>query len=169
MPENSHPDRIDSFEEKLRLLQDAWKRGDHDVARSLTHSLRDSAIQAQIDQAQKNLEDVQQSIVAKHEDAHAVSVKIEEEIGAVQVELEGIEAKKAEAMNELSGVQQEIAQAQEELNQLKLAQQKARNATTIALNEIQTVRDQALIEIAKQAKQKNVKLNKELLQGILTE
>lgn len=50
MPENSHPDRIDSFEEKLRLLQDAWKRGDHDVARSLTHSLRDSAIQAQIDQ-----------------------------------------------------------------------------------------------------------------------
>ena len=96
-------------------------------------------------------------------------MKIEEEIGAVQVELEGIEAKKAEAMNELSGVQQEIAQAQEELNQLKLAQQKARNATTIALNEIQTVRDQALIEIAKQAKQKNVKLNKELLQGILTE
>lgn len=40
-------DRTDSFEAKLQLLQDAWQRKDFDLARSLTHSLRDSVIQTQ--------------------------------------------------------------------------------------------------------------------------
>jgi metal-sulfur cluster biosynthetic enzyme len=31
----------------VRLLEEAWKRGDYDLARSLTHSLRDTVIQAQ--------------------------------------------------------------------------------------------------------------------------
>ena len=39
--------RTDSFEMKMRLLEEAWKRGDYDLARSLTHSLRDTAIQTQ--------------------------------------------------------------------------------------------------------------------------
>lgn len=40
-------DRSDSFEEKMKLLQAAWERKDFDLARSLTHSLRDSVIQTQ--------------------------------------------------------------------------------------------------------------------------
>lgn len=47
MPETTHADRTDSFEEKLRLIEAAWKRRDFRAARALTHSLRDSAIQAQ--------------------------------------------------------------------------------------------------------------------------
>jgi metal-sulfur cluster biosynthetic enzyme len=47
MPENSYPERTDDFGEKLRLLQEAWERKDFRVARALTHSLRDTAIQAQ--------------------------------------------------------------------------------------------------------------------------
>lgn len=39
--------RTDSFETKMRLLDEAWKRGDYDLARSLTHSLRDTVIQTQ--------------------------------------------------------------------------------------------------------------------------
>jgi metal-sulfur cluster biosynthetic enzyme len=39
--------RSDSFEAKLKLLQDAWERKDYDLARSLTHSLRDSVIRTQ--------------------------------------------------------------------------------------------------------------------------
>lgn len=42
--------RTDSFETKVRLLEEAWKRGDFDLARSLTHSLRDTVIQAQHEQ-----------------------------------------------------------------------------------------------------------------------
>lgn len=39
--------RTDSFETKMRLLQSAWECGDYDLARSLTHSLRDTVIQTQ--------------------------------------------------------------------------------------------------------------------------
>jgi metal-sulfur cluster biosynthetic enzyme len=39
--------RTDSFERKMELLEDAWKRGDYDLARSLTHSLRDTVLQTQ--------------------------------------------------------------------------------------------------------------------------
>lgn len=47
MTESTYADRTDSFEEKLRLLEAAWKRRDFRTARALSHSLRDSAIQAQ--------------------------------------------------------------------------------------------------------------------------
>lgn len=39
--------RTDSFEAKMQLLEEAWKRGDYDLARSLTHSLRDTVVQTQ--------------------------------------------------------------------------------------------------------------------------
>lgn len=42
--------RTDSFDTKMELLQSAWKSGDFDLARSLTHSLRDSVIQVQHEQ-----------------------------------------------------------------------------------------------------------------------
>lgn len=47
MTETTHVHRTDSFDEKLRLLEAAWTRRDFRAARALTHSLRDSAIQAQ--------------------------------------------------------------------------------------------------------------------------
>jgi metal-sulfur cluster biosynthetic enzyme len=50
MPETTHSERTDSFDEKLRLLQEAWRRGDYRVARSLAHSLRHSAMQAQAEE-----------------------------------------------------------------------------------------------------------------------
>lgn len=43
-------DRTDSFEIKMELLSEAWKRGDFDLARSLTHSLRDTVIQTQLEE-----------------------------------------------------------------------------------------------------------------------
>lgn len=43
--------RTDSFETKMKLLEAAWKRGDYDLARSLTHSLRDTVIQTQFEEA----------------------------------------------------------------------------------------------------------------------
>lgn len=43
-------DRTDSFETKMKLLEAAWQRGDFDLARSLTHSLRDTVIQTQLEQ-----------------------------------------------------------------------------------------------------------------------
>ncbi|MDA0660285.1 MAG: metal-sulfur cluster assembly factor [Planctomycetota bacterium] len=46
--ESTYADRVDSFEEKMKLLQDAWQRKDYHVARSLTHSIRDSVIQAEV-------------------------------------------------------------------------------------------------------------------------
>ena len=49
MPENAYSERTDDFDEKMRLLQEAWQRKDFHVARALTHSLRDTAIQAQTD------------------------------------------------------------------------------------------------------------------------
>ena len=47
MPELTYADRTDSFEEKLRLLEAAWRSKDYRLARSLAHSLRHSAMQAQ--------------------------------------------------------------------------------------------------------------------------
>ena len=43
----SAADRTDSFETKLKLLQQAWEKKDYDLARSLTHSLRDTVLQTQ--------------------------------------------------------------------------------------------------------------------------
>jgi len=40
-------ERTDSFETKLKLLEEAWKNKDFDLVRSLTHSIRDTAIQTQ--------------------------------------------------------------------------------------------------------------------------
>jgi metal-sulfur cluster biosynthetic enzyme len=40
-------ERNDRFEDKLKLLEAAWRNRDYEVVRALTHSLRDSAIQAQ--------------------------------------------------------------------------------------------------------------------------
>lgn len=39
--------RSDSFETKMRLLESAWEKRDFDLARSLTHSLRDTVVQTQ--------------------------------------------------------------------------------------------------------------------------
>lgn len=39
--------RTDAFETKMQLLQRAWQNRDYELARSLTHSLRDTVIQAQ--------------------------------------------------------------------------------------------------------------------------
>jgi len=39
--------RIDSFETKMKLLEASWKNGNYDLARSLTHSLRDTVMQTQ--------------------------------------------------------------------------------------------------------------------------
>jgi metal-sulfur cluster biosynthetic enzyme len=48
-PSVTDPDRNDSFERKIQLLTEARARGDFDVARSLTHSLRDTLLQEQIE------------------------------------------------------------------------------------------------------------------------
>lgn len=61
MTETTYADRTDSFEEKLKLIA-AWKNHDYRLARSLAHSLRDSAIQAQIEE-----EDVGQPLATKVE------------------------------------------------------------------------------------------------------
>src|SRR5687768_6906358 len=50
MSENSYWERTDTFEEKLRLLEAAWRNKDFRLARALTHSLRDTAIQAQVEE-----------------------------------------------------------------------------------------------------------------------
>lgn len=64
-PESSSTDaaaRTDSFETKIKLLQAAWEQKDFDLARSLTHSLRDTVIQTQVETepAPKSLVDAQQ-------------------------------------------------------------------------------------------------------------
>lgn len=51
MAETGYWERTDTFEEKLRLLEAAWKRGDHNVVRALTASLRNTAMQAQQEEA----------------------------------------------------------------------------------------------------------------------
>jgi hypothetical protein len=50
MPETKYSDRTDSFEEKLRLIETAWRKKDYRLARSLAHSLRHSAMQAQAEE-----------------------------------------------------------------------------------------------------------------------
>jgi metal-sulfur cluster biosynthetic enzyme len=47
--ESNYWERTDSFEEKIKLLEAAWKRKDYRLARALTHSLRNTAIQAQVE------------------------------------------------------------------------------------------------------------------------
>ncbi len=51
MPETTYWERTDSFDEKLRLLQEAWKRRDYRVARALAASLRHTVAQAQHEEA----------------------------------------------------------------------------------------------------------------------
>ncbi|MEZ5402369.1 MAG: hypothetical protein R2729_22030 [Bryobacteraceae bacterium] len=45
MPESTYWERTDRFEDKLRLLEAAWKRGDRRMARALAASIRTTAIQ----------------------------------------------------------------------------------------------------------------------------
>ena len=46
----SAAERTDPFETKMKLLHDAWQRQDYDLARSLTHSLRDTVVQTQVEE-----------------------------------------------------------------------------------------------------------------------
>ena len=48
--ETTYWERTDRFEEKLKLLEAAWKRKDFRLARALAHSLRNTAIQAQAEE-----------------------------------------------------------------------------------------------------------------------
>ena len=48
--EEGYWDRTDRFEEKLRLIEAAWRKKDHRMVRALTHSLRTTAIQAQAEE-----------------------------------------------------------------------------------------------------------------------
>ncbi|MBI3874623.1 MAG: hypothetical protein HY300_01355 [Verrucomicrobia bacterium] len=50
MTETKYSDRTDSFEEKLRMMEAAWRKKDFRLARSLAHSLRHSAMQAQAEE-----------------------------------------------------------------------------------------------------------------------
>ena len=61
-PELTAAERTDSFEAKMKLLQEAWDRKDYDLVRSLTHSLRDTTRQTQIEEqpAGKSLVEVGQ-------------------------------------------------------------------------------------------------------------
>lgn len=45
--EAAYWDRNDRFEDKLKLLENAWRNKDYDLARALTHSLRDTVVQTQ--------------------------------------------------------------------------------------------------------------------------
>ncbi|MFO1483771.1 MAG: hypothetical protein U1F71_10475 [Verrucomicrobiaceae bacterium] len=47
MSENTYWERTEPFEGKLRLLEAAWRKRNFRLARALTHSLRDTAMQAQ--------------------------------------------------------------------------------------------------------------------------
>ena len=47
MTENTYWEKTDSFETKLRLLEEAWKNKDFRLVRSLTDSLRSTTLQAQ--------------------------------------------------------------------------------------------------------------------------
>jgi len=47
--ETTYWNRTDRFEEKVKLLEAAWQRKDFRLARSLAHSLRNTAIQAQVE------------------------------------------------------------------------------------------------------------------------
>lgn len=47
--QSQEPSRTDTFETKIKLLEQAWKNGDFNLARSLTHSLRDTVKQTQLE------------------------------------------------------------------------------------------------------------------------
>lgn len=51
MAESTYWERTDTFEEKMKLLEAAWKRKDFRLARALAHSIRNTAIQAQVEEA----------------------------------------------------------------------------------------------------------------------
>ncbi len=48
--ETSYAQRTDSFEEKMALLEAAWRKKDYRLARALAHSLRNTVKQAQIEE-----------------------------------------------------------------------------------------------------------------------
>jgi len=48
--ETTYAKRTDSFEEKMALLEAAWRKKDYRLARALTHSLRSTVVQAQIEE-----------------------------------------------------------------------------------------------------------------------
>src|SRR6266404_6265365 len=48
--ETNYWDRTDRFEEKMKLLEAAWRRKDFRLARALAHSLRCTAFQAQVEE-----------------------------------------------------------------------------------------------------------------------
>ena len=50
MSETRYWERTDSFEEKLRMLEAAWKRKDYRLARALAHSVRNTLTQAQAEE-----------------------------------------------------------------------------------------------------------------------
>ncbi len=50
MSETKYWDRTDTFEEKMRMLDAAWKRKDYRLARALAHSLRNTVTQTQADE-----------------------------------------------------------------------------------------------------------------------
>lgn len=50
MSETKYWDRTDSFEEKMRMLDAAWKRKDYRLARALAHSVRNTLAQAQAEE-----------------------------------------------------------------------------------------------------------------------
>lgn len=47
--ETTYAERTDSFEQKMALLEEAWKKKDYRLARALAHSLRNTVIQEQIE------------------------------------------------------------------------------------------------------------------------
>lgn len=50
MSESKYWERTDTFEEKIKLLEAAWSRKDFRLARALTDSLRNTALQAQVEE-----------------------------------------------------------------------------------------------------------------------
>ena len=63
MSETTYWERTDTFEEKLRLLEAAWRKKDFRLARSLTHSLRSTAIQAQMEEASPGIPDLPVALI----------------------------------------------------------------------------------------------------------
>ena len=63
MSETTYWERTDTFEEKLRLLESAWRKKDFQLARALTHSLRSTAIQAQMEEASPGLPDLPVALI----------------------------------------------------------------------------------------------------------
>src|SRR4051812_13516384 len=55
MSETKYWERTDSFEEKMRLLEAAWRKKDFRLVRALTDSLRSTALQAQAEEEDPGL------------------------------------------------------------------------------------------------------------------